>query len=140
MSQKLFKHFSRELLTTTKSFIYSEIISSYKLSIAVWLKDNGVVIGSLVSVLLLIFVFHPDLRYLGFVPGFRISESVGSGPVLNLTFDDSENPWKDYSALNHQFNSLGAVSWADRDVCKWYGCADFSATSGDYLNSSTKFS
>lgn len=63
-----------------------------------------------------------------------------SAPVVNLTFDDSNYPWRDYSNLNHQFTKSGATNWADSASCKWYGCADFTTAGGDYIGSNTRFS
>ena len=59
--------------------------------------------------------------------------------VLNLTFDDPNDPWKDYSQYNHEMTPQGDVAWADRTICKWYGCADLRATSGDYLSTLSLF-
>jgi len=63
-----------------------------------------------------------------------------SAPVINLTFDDSTNPWKDYSNLNHPFAEQGGISWASIDNCKWYGCADMNADFEDYISTNSKFS
>jgi len=72
-------------------------------NIAIWFKENGVLIGSILTIFILIFLFYPHLKFLGFVTGpvGQISQSVGSGPVINLTFDNPDDPWKDYSALDH---------------------------------------
>src|SRR3989344_1772218 len=60
--------------------------------------------------------------------------------VLKLTFDDSNDPWKDYSMYGHTFSANGGAKWADKNLCKWYGCADFSAAGdSDYINSTTKW-
>ena len=82
------------------------------------------------------FVIHEQLK----------PEAQDPSLVLYLTFDDKNNPWKDYSKYNNVFTANNNVAWADRDVCKWYGCADFTAnTKGqgsniDFLNSSAKWS
>ncbi|MBU0757798.1 MAG: hypothetical protein KKF44_07030 [Nanoarchaeota archaeon] len=91
----------------------------------------------LVSISLASLYFIKESGIFGFV---TLQELEPSDVVLNLTFDDENDPWKDYSYLNHQFNARGSASWADSDVCKWFGCADLTATDGsDYLNSSTLF-
>lgn len=53
---------------------------------------------------------------------------------INLTFD--ENLTKDYSLNNLLFEIQGTANQISGDTCKWYGCANFSASSGDYINSS----
>lgn len=60
-------------------------------------------------------------------------------PVINLTFDDQNNPWRDYSNLYHAFAEQGSTTWEDENTCKWFGCADFRATSGDFIESTSKF-
>lgn len=61
-------------------------------------------------------------------------------PVINLTFDDPANPWKDYSNLNHQFTKQGGAGWVDYSSCKWYGCVDLTDNDAtDYLDSNLAF-
>ncbi|NTV23339.1 MAG: LamG domain-containing protein [Nanoarchaeota archaeon] len=63
--------------------------------------------------------------------------AYSSSVVMNLTFDDQADPWKDYSSLNHQFTSTAA--FADASKCKFNSCADFTAMSNDILTSLAKF-
>ena len=65
--------------------------------------------------------------------------SVNHSLVLNMTFDDGL--LLDSSEENHSFTNNGNVTLLNRTYCKWYGCANFSDTSGaDYLNTTIKFS
>ncbi|MBI2558025.1 LamG domain-containing protein [Candidatus Woesearchaeota archaeon] len=60
--------------------------------------------------------------------------------VLKLTFDDQKDPWKDYSLYDHKFIAHGDARWADQNVCKWYGCADFTKLdASDYIETNTTF-
>lgn len=62
-------------------------------------------------------------------------------PVINLTFDDASNPWQDYSTRNHSFLPQGGASQSSSTFCKWYGCLNVSALSGDSLDTyNAKFS
>jgi len=61
------------------------------------------------------------------------------GVVLNLTFDNSSDPWKDYSVYNHVFNKTGTVSNPNSSVCKWYRCINFTHGEGNYINSTSQF-
>ncbi len=58
---------------------------------------------------------------------------------LNLTFDNSSNPLKDYSYLNHEINLTGEASWLNNDECKWEGCLDLTADGNDYIITKTLF-
>jgi hypothetical protein len=62
-----------------------------------------------------------------------------SAPIVNLTFDNSSNCFYDSSTVHHNFTNQGGVACLPASICKWYGCASFNATSGDFLNTTTKF-
>ncbi len=97
------------------------------------------IITFLLFLTLLVFVFKPTI--IGNVVEILEAErQQDPSLVLNLTFDDISDPWKDYSLYHHTFFPQGGIKWADKASCKLYGCADFSDTRGDYLNSTTKFS
>ena len=65
------------------------------------------------------------------------SNSSGGQLILNMTFDDG---FVDH-ALNRTFTVNGAASTTNSSICKWYGCGNFSDTSGDdYLNSTLQSS
>src|SRR3989338_4770635 len=74
------------------------------------------------------------------ITGYAILEDTSDPSlVIALTFDDKNDPWKDYSLYNHKFDVQGNVGLANRSFCKWYGCANMSDTDGsDYLNSTSK--
>jgi len=95
------------------------------------------------SVLVMIsFYINPEASIVGFViKTFSDVQIQDPSLVLYLTFDDPNDPWKDYSSYNHVFTPNGNVAWADKDVCKWFGCADFTFTENgnDYLNSTAKW-
>jgi len=60
--------------------------------------------------------------------------------VLNVTFDDDTQCGYDYSTVHTEFQKQGSADCIeDRDVCKWYGCANLTATSGDYFNDTMNF-
>lgn len=78
----------------------------------------------------------------GFTSGNNIIEvvaNVSSNLVLNLTFDDYANPWKDYSIINHNFTTIGTVTTSNLDTCKYYGCINLSSAGVHYLNSTVNF-
>ncbi|MEK6920616.1 MAG: CARDB domain-containing protein, partial [Nanoarchaeota archaeon] len=79
-------------------------------------------------------------RIVGLVT-FLIPEIKVQDPtlILDLTFDDPNDPWKDYSSYNHVFASQGNVKWADKSKCKWYGCADFTKNANEHLNNTAKW-
>ncbi len=57
--------------------------------------------------------------------------------VLNMTFDDD---LQDDGVLAHVFDVQGTVTQTNNSLCKWYGCANFSAGANDYINSTWKVS
>ena len=60
--------------------------------------------------------------------------------VLNLTFDDATDCGNDSTGRHVDFDEQGSINCIDdRDICKWYGCLNATATSGDYLNSTTNY-
>jgi len=66
--------------------------------------------------------------------------SANTNIMVNLTFDDATDPWRDYSEINHSFNAVGGANYVNRTYCKWYGCVNLSTTDGsDYLNTTTNF-
>lgn len=104
-------------------------------------KPMYIALGIITVILALVFFYIAKEQI---ITGY-IAHIIFGGPelkdpslVLNLTFDDSNDPWKDYSMYNHVFSAQGNVNWVDRNFCKWYGCADFTAASA-YLNSSAKW-
>lgn len=99
-------------------------------------KVNFILCAIILAVAILFFSMHYYLKpsITGFVTG---PPPVGDPSlVLNVTFDDSSDPWKDYSIYNHQFSAEGVVNRVDKQSCKWYGCLQ---SSEGYINSSTKF-
>jgi len=102
-----------------------------------WINIGAVTFGAFIILISIIL-----LRESG-ITGFFIGPGPGEDPnlVMNLTFDDENDPWRDYSYINHTFTVNGGSSWVDRTFCKWYGCANFSITDGsDSLNSTSLFS
>ena len=65
--------------------------------------------------------------------------NASANVIINLTFDSSGTPWDDTSNLDHTFSSHGTANWVNRSFCKWYGCINLTATSGDYLSSTAKW-
>jgi len=60
--------------------------------------------------------------------------------VLNLTFDDTGDYFKDSSTFNQTFTAVGtAAGLTDNDICKWKGCLNLSADGGDYIQSTASF-
>ena len=105
---------------------------------------NFVFIISTLLLMSLLFFYLFNSKITGHVVEDLTGESNDPSLVLKLTFDDFVNPWKDYSMYNHKFETHkfethGTVGWLSKENCKWYGCANFSALSGDYINSSTQF-
>ncbi|MFH0875434.1 MAG: hypothetical protein V1859_05835 [archaeon] len=66
-------------------------------------------------------------------------EDYNSNLIINLTFDDYSTQLRDYSSINHTFTATGSVVWTNSTLCKWYGCLNLSATSGDYISATTKY-
>src|SRR3989338_745834 len=104
---------------------------------------------AVVGILLVTMVFFFYSIRQGGIIGFAVltPELVGKDPslVLNLTFNNLSDPWKDYSVYGHVFSAMNTVSYADKTKCKWYGCADFTpntramGNSIDYLNSTAQW-
>src|SRR3990167_557759 len=46
-------------------------------------------------------------------------------PVVNLTFDNSTEPWKDYGSQSINFKGMNGANISGRGFCKWFGCANF---------------
>ena len=60
-------------------------------------------------------------------------------PVINLTFDNGNNVSQDYSGRNHIFTVTGAAKFANGSSCKYNGCLNLTATSGDYISTNINF-
>ncbi|MBD3203450.1 hypothetical protein GF327_04090, partial [Candidatus Woesearchaeota archaeon] len=102
--------------------------------------NDSIVFFLLITFILSIFMYQyiKDPSIIGFVP--KIGKTgVSDGLILNLTFDDESDPWKDYSTLDHEFTANGNVNRVNRSYCKYYGCVNLSDTSGDYIYAPVKF-
>ena len=75
------------------------------------------------------------------INGLVVLEDTETDPsvVLKLSFNDPDNPWRDYSIYNHNFDPQGNIKLAGKSSCKWYNCADMTTIRGDFLNSTTQF-
>ncbi|MBN2422263.1 hypothetical protein JXB41_03480 [Candidatus Woesearchaeota archaeon] len=96
----------------------------------------------IIAVLIVISVFSAYLLKESGISGYAILNLTGISDdlVLNLTFDDPADPWKDYSDLDHEFNAVGEVNWVNQTYSKYYGGLNLSPGSDNYLNSTSLFS
>ena len=62
-----------------------------------------------------------------------------SNHVLNLTFNNESDPYKDYTDYNHNFTAKGNAQWVNKTYGKYYGALNLSGSEGDFLNASSKF-
>jgi hypothetical protein len=65
--------------------------------------------------------------------------AVNFNLLVNLTFYDENNPWRDYSQSNLSFDAQGNISWENKTFGKYYGSANVSYGDTDHLNTTTSF-
>jgi hypothetical protein len=112
-----------------------------KIDIGSMIKNyNFITIISIMGVLISLFMLRGYPFVGNVIKTLSTEDKIYSEVVLNLTFDDPNNPWNDYSIFNHKITNNN-VNYLDKSYCKWFGCADFSLTDGsDILNLTTQFS
>lgn len=60
--------------------------------------------------------------------------------VLHLSFDSLTDCGNDDAGVHTDFSAIGAANCVESSTyCKWYGCANFTATSGDYYAGLAQF-
>ncbi len=78
--------------------------------------------------------------WINITPSPILGSSGGNELVLNLTFNNKTDPWKDYSDYLHDFTLNGNTNWVNTTFGKWYGAINFSRTAGDIINATSNFS